>query len=397
MFGRNRNKPDKLTLRGAEAGRRGDYFRAIALFRKALVLYQRIDGTEEEQADCFQALAFTLDFLGENAEAESLYRQALTLYENIDNADEDRADCLQGFAFSLHLLGRGAEAEPLYRQALSLYENIDGTAENQADCLTGLSITLFHLDRMDEAETLNRQALHMYQSIEGSREGQADALHNLARILHALDREEEAEPFYRQALHMYKCINRTEIEQAHSLLGLGETLHELGRQDEAENALETAFNILKTSDDGMEDVIKTELQAMVLLAKARVTTDPALLTDIVSKALDYALPAALVYDELRYQLAARDKRYAWTHNRAEYVMASAINFIDAFNNAPLLAELVAKWRTVGALTTTTTASSSTTPEDLTRAPGPALIMPHPRTTPLYTHPLLRKRPRIRYR
>jgi len=61
------------------------------------------------------------------------------------------------------------------------------------------------------------------------------------------------------------------------------------------------------------------------------------------------------------------------------------------------AELVAKWRTVGVLTTTTTTTSCMDPEDLTRAPGPALIMPHLRTTPLYTHPLLRKRPRILYR
>ena len=119
--------------------------------------------------------------------------------------------------------------------------------------------------------------------------------------------------------------------------------------------------------------------------------------DILRQALDYALSAALASDELRYQLTARNKRYAWTHNKAQFSMNLAIALAAELHYAPLLAELVAKWRTVGVLTTTTTTTSCMDPEDLTRAPGPALIMPHLRTTPLYTHPLLRKRPRILYR
>ena len=79
-------------------------------------------------------------------------------------------------------------------------------------------------------------------------------------------------------------------------------------------------------------------------------------------------------------------------------MNQALTLAAELDNAPLLAELVAKWRTTGTLTTTTTTTPTTAdPDTLTRAPGPALIMPHPRTTPLHTHPLLHNRPHTHYR
>ena len=36
-------------------------------------------------------------------------------------------------------------------------------------------------------------------------------------------------------------------------------------------------------------------------------------------------------------------------------------------------------------------------ETLTRTPGPNLVLPHPRTTPLYQHPTIADRPRAHYR
>ena len=36
-------------------------------------------------------------------------------------------------------------------------------------------------------------------------------------------------------------------------------------------------------------------------------------------------------------------------------------------------------------------------ETLTRTPGPNLILPHPRTAPLYQHPTIADRPRAHYR
>ena len=142
------------------------------------------------------------------------------------------------------------------------------------------------------------------------------------------------------------------------------------------------------------------IHAHLLHAKAHATTDPRLRRDTLRQALDHALPAALYDDERRYQLTSPAKRRAWTHNRAQHSMNQAIALAAELDNAPLLAELVAKWRTTGTLTTTTattTTNADADPDTLTRAPGPALIMPHPRTTPLHTHPLLHNRPHTHYR
>ena len=79
-------------------------------------------------------------------------------------------------------------------------------------------------------------------------------------------------------------------------------------------------------------------------------------------------------------------------------------------DAPLVAELVAKWRMVGSLAAMPAARNSDDPlltmvpnstpepdETLTRTLGPNLVLPHPRATPLYQHPTIADRPRAHYR
>ena len=127
-------------------------------------------------------------------------------------------------------------------------------------------------------------------------------------------------------------------------------------------------------------------------------------------ALNHALPAALFDDEYRYQLTSPTKRRAWITNRAQPTMNLALTIATLLDDAPLVAELVAKWRMVGSLATTPAARNSDiflittmpdfTPEPdetLTRTPGPNLVLPHPRTTPLHQHPTIADRPRAYYR
>ena len=91
-------------------------------------------------------------------------------------------------------------------------------------------------------------------------------------------------------------------------------------------------------------------------------------------------------------------------------MNLALTIAARLGEAALVAELVAKWRMVGSLATTPAARNSDdillntmpdfTPgadETLTRTPGPNLVLPHPRTTPLYQHPTITNRPRAHYR
>ena len=182
---------------------------------------------------------------------------------------------------------------------------------------------------------------------------------NLRKLSHA-------ESLYYQALTLYQKIPGTEYEQATSTYSLATTLLSQGKLDPTE----------------------------------------ALYQD----ALKQAVSAALFNDEYRYQLSSTTKRRAWITNRAQPSMILAIALAGVLEEASLVAELVAKWRMVGSLAATPAARNSDiflittmpdfTPqpeETLTRTPGPNLILPHPRTTPLYQHPTIADRPRAHYR
>ena len=146
--------------------------------------------------------------------------------------------------------------------------------------------------------------------------------------------------------------------------------------------------------------------ARTLLSQGKLDQAESLYQD----ALNHALPAALFNDEYRYQLTSPTKRRAWITNRAQPSMNLALTIATRLGEAALVAELVAKWRMVGSLATTPAARNSDDPlltlvpnstpepdESLTRTPGPNLILPHPRTTPLYQHPTIADRPRAYYR
>ena len=150
--------------------------------------------------------------------------------------------------------------------------------------------------------------------------------------------------------------------------------------------------------------------AAVLHAQAHATTNPEHAKNLLTQALNHALPTALFDDEYRYQLTSPTKRRAWITNRAQPTMNQALAIAADLGDAPLVAELVAKWRMVGSLATTPAARNSEDPlltlvpnstpepdETLTRTPGPNLVLPHPRTTSLYQHPTIADRPRAYYR
>ena len=411
------------------------------LYHHALALYEQVDGTQKYQAHCLHNLATTLHNLGREGETEPLLRRALALYEQIDGTEKDQANCLHDLAITVRRLGRAGEAEPLLRRALALYEQIDGTQEYRAGCLRALAQAVTGEGRLREALDLYRRALALYGALANTHTDQAACLTDLARTTADLEHPHQAETLYQRALALYDTLDDAHEDHARCLQGLADCLSRMGnRTKDAQRALEKALDILDTTPDpdagpALRLDIECDLalastrlgehtraqlhaqtahrlaqhttiaaptaqwvntvHAIVLRAQAHATTDPARRRDTLARALDHALPAALYDDERRYQLTSPAKRRAWTHNRAQHSMNQALTLAAELDNAPLLAELVAKWRTTGTLTTTTPTTAD--PDTLTRAPGPALIMPHPRTTPLHTHPLLHNRPHTHYK
>ena len=331
-----------------------------------------------------------------------MLRHALALYEQVDGTEEDRARCLRALAQAVTGEGRLREALDLYRQALALYGALANTHTDQAQCLTDLARTIADLEHLPQAETLYHQALALYEGIDDAHEDHARCLQGLADCLTQMgNRTKDAQRALEKALDILDQDNKDE-----TLAQRLDILCDLARADLFTNdhvlaRIHARHALILTRNPTISEADTHRANttyAIVLRAQAHATTDPARRRDTLARALDHALPAALYDDERRYQLASPAKRRAWTHNRAQHSMNQALTLAAELDNAPLLAELVAKWRTTGTLTTTTTTTNTDAePDTLTRAPGPALIMPHPRTTPLHTHPLLHNRPHTHYK
>ena len=427
---------------------------AEPLYRQALTLYQTAPKTERNQADCLFNLATTLRDLGKPAQAEPLYRQALTLYQTIPGTENEQVTCLFNLANTLHNLGRSVETEPLYRQAIQLCESIDGTEQVHASCLRNLAsiLTTKGDGHLREALTLYHQALTLYKTLTDSDIDQAHCLTQQGLITTHLGHLADAETYYHQALTLYKHTN-TPIEHATCLQHLANCLsHMPNRTTDTLKTLDNALDILThtnksetatqrlnillslththliTGDhflahihanaalDLCTNINQTDTHrahftyAAVLQAKANTTTNTKHQKDLLTQALTHALPTALLNDEYRYQLSSPAKRRAWITNRAQPSMNQALDIAARLGDAPLVAELVAKWRMVGSLAAMPAARNSDDPlltmvpnstpepdESLTRTPGPNLVLPHPRATPLYQHPTIADRPRAHYR
>ena len=423
-------------------------------YHQALTLYQDLPNTEKKQANCLGNLAITLSKLDKLVQAEPYYHQALTLYQGIPNTEEQQATCLLHLAATLYNLGRGVETEPLYRQAIHLCEGTSGTEQIHASCLQHLAsvVTSKGEGHLREALELYDHARALYEKVADSDADQAHCFTQQGLITTHLGHLADAETYYHQALTLYKHTN-TPIEHATCLQHLATCLaHMPNRTTDTLKTLDNALDILthtNTSEtapqrltillslththlingdhflahihanaalDLCTNINQTDTHhahftyAAVLHAQANTTTNPKHAKNLLTQALNHALPTALFDDEYRYQLTSPTKRRAWITNRAQPTMNLALTIAARLGEAALVAELVAKWRMVGSLATTPAARNSDDPlltlvpnstpepdETLTRTPGPNLVLPHPRTTPLYQHPTIADRPRAHYR
>jgi tetratricopeptide (TPR) repeat protein len=110
-----------------------------------------------------QALAGTLDDLGDHVGAEALYRRAgaiLSLLPTGGPDDVGRIRCARGLAANLRRQHRAVEAEAILLASLGLAEQLLGPADTDTIAtMTGLGLLWEGLGRGDEAEELYRHAL----------------------------------------------------------------------------------------------------------------------------------------------------------------------------------------------------------------------------------------------
>lgn len=116
-----------------------------------------------------QALAGTLDDLGDHAQAEALYRRAGGIFSASPTGGTDdsmRIRCARGLAANLRRQHRGEEADAILVAALALAEQLLGPSDGDTlATMTGLGLLWEGFGRLDEAEELYRQALVRAETI----------------------------------------------------------------------------------------------------------------------------------------------------------------------------------------------------------------------------------------
>ena len=353
--------------------------------------------------------------LGRGVETEPLYRQAIHLCEGTSGTEQIHATCLQHLASDVTSKGEGhlREALELYDHARALYEKVADSDADQAHCLTQQADITTHLGHLPDAEALYHQALTLYEHTNTPIK-HATCLQHLATCLaHTPNRTTDTLTTLNHALDILTHTNTTQTapQRLTILLSLTHTHLINGDHFLAQIHAHAALDLSHHPTISHADAHRAHFTyAAALHAQAHATTNPEHAKNLLTQALNHALPTALFDDEYRYQLTSPTKRRAWITNRAQHSMSQALDIAARLGDAALVAELVAKWRMVGSLAAIPAACNSDDPlltlvpsstpepdESLTRTAGPNLVLPHPRTTPLYQHPTIADRPRAYYR
>jgi tetratricopeptide (TPR) repeat protein len=119
-----------------------------------------------------QALAGTLDDLGDHTQAEALYRRAGAIFSALPTGGADdiaRVRCARGLAANLRKQHRSEEADAILVAALGLAEALLGPSDiDTIATMAGLGLLWEGLGRLDEAEELYRHALVRAEVTAGS-------------------------------------------------------------------------------------------------------------------------------------------------------------------------------------------------------------------------------------
>ena len=140
----------------------------IAKLEQALRIYKTIDGTELDQAGCYQNIGIALLDMGKYEEAIEKYQQAIRILKIIKGSERELADCYMNIGVALLNMGKYNETIAKLEHALSIYKTIMGTEREQANCYMNISVALDKIGQSEEAIEKYEQALRIFQTTTGT-------------------------------------------------------------------------------------------------------------------------------------------------------------------------------------------------------------------------------------
>ncbi|MGM1063716.1 tetratricopeptide repeat protein [Saccharothrix sp. Mg75] len=217
-----------LSNLGTAHMQRGSHESAADHFRRALVLFERVDDLVG-QGRVLHNLGIVEERLGRCAAAVGHARRALALCRRTG----DRLGEAHGLNIIAHLLakqGDRAEAAERHREAWALFRST-GDRTGEANTLLNLGEVESALGRLDAAGEHLGRALELYREV-GDHDGVAWVLDGLGTLHVRLGRPDEAAGHYGRALDAHRDMGNRD-GQAWALAGLGEAALAAGRPAEA--------------------------------------------------------------------------------------------------------------------------------------------------------------------
>jgi len=230
---------------GRKAFEQGRYSAAEELALDALRLVEiAYPSDSPEVAGCLNDLGVAESALGRFNEAENLYRRALLIWEKIPGREASAARILSNLSQLLVSEGRYSEAEAMGRRALEIHEEVVGTGHpDTVPALINLGQLYEAQGRYHEAGTFLLRALAIREQAFG--ENNPDTALTLAALGQAYSREgktEEAKELLQRSLQItQKTLSPRHPRVAAILNNLSSIYSGRGKYKEAEQLLRDAW------------------------------------------------------------------------------------------------------------------------------------------------------------
>ncbi|CCI08024.1 CHAT domain-containing protein [Microcystis aeruginosa] len=235
---------DRLSERGIQQAKKGQFREALQSLEKALQIYREIKNRQGE-ADSLNNLGLVYKSLGQYQKAIDFYQQSLAIKREIG----DR----QGKAYSLGSLGNAyihlgqyQKAIKYQQKSLAIAREI-GDRRGEAVSLGGLGNAYYFLGQYQKAIEYRQQTLTIAREI-GDRQWEASSLGNLGLTYYFLGQYQKAIEYLQQSLAIAREIGGRQGEAA-SLGNLGISYDSLGQYARAIEYLQQTLTIVREIKD----------------------------------------------------------------------------------------------------------------------------------------------------
>src|SRR5215510_10144092 len=268
---------------GMEAYGGGRVDEAEQFFRRALALFEQVDGGEHlDVAAVLGDLGAVLEAQCDYMAAEECYVRAATItvaieveskiYEDDEDVAQLRLRSLNNLGRIHRTQGRYAQAEPIIRRALNFAERTFGAESLEASgALNNLGMFGKFAGQFDEAAECYRRALAILENHYGKDCSEAASIyHNLGGLEHARGRFAEGEPFARKSVEMRRRVRGDDHpEVAADMAALAALLDGQSKFDEAERLYNSALEIFTRVYGEEHYEVATTLNNLAMIHQAR--------------------------------------------------------------------------------------------------------------------------------